>query len=222
MKITPELLDRYAKGKCTGEERQFLQTWLDSANWEESNLQERDLKQMKQEVWATVGPRGLGFAKIPNSIYRYAAGVVAISVVSALAFRLLVTSVPILMSFTNFSEETELKESINGMELLLKPESRISGMTSSANGRGELDFCGFVELDNFTGRDILVEVKSNCAIGITQAAEFNLRNGEKYLFFTSKYKREEIHVVNTRILHELPLRLWHEALDQLENNKSQS
>ncbi|MEM9361874.1 MAG: FecR domain-containing protein [Bacteroidota bacterium] len=50
MKISDELLRRYISGECTEEERQFVERWMNSEEGVDSELSEREVSQIEQNI----------------------------------------------------------------------------------------------------------------------------------------------------------------------------
>ncbi|MEM6736946.1 MAG: FecR domain-containing protein [Bacteroidota bacterium] len=59
MKITPELLKRYQSNQCNAEEIKEVEEWLHSTADELSNLSEKKLKNMEQDIWRNLAPSHL-------------------------------------------------------------------------------------------------------------------------------------------------------------------
>ncbi|MEM6526120.1 MAG: FecR domain-containing protein [Bacteroidota bacterium] len=93
MKITPELLERYELGKCTPEERKFVEEWLDDAGYTPDDVSKESSKAMSDAVWKNVSAE-MGVQKagqvIPlhRRITRYAAAVILLGALSFLVYYL--------------------------------------------------------------------------------------------------------------------------------------
>lgn len=54
MKITKELIEKYYLGKCSEEERLFVERWMKSSEDEESKYTTRAIRKLKRETWEEI------------------------------------------------------------------------------------------------------------------------------------------------------------------------
>ena len=57
MKLTEKLLEKYFLGKCTEEEKEFMEKWVNSLSEEDPELSLSDLQEMKKNSWNVIKER---------------------------------------------------------------------------------------------------------------------------------------------------------------------
>ena len=56
MKITPELLKKYARGECTEEERLLIEHWMPGTGDINRDFLDKELKESHKEMWLNIAP----------------------------------------------------------------------------------------------------------------------------------------------------------------------
>ncbi|MEM9830477.1 MAG: hypothetical protein AAF944_07550 [Bacteroidota bacterium] len=68
MNISKELILRYYSGKCSAEERQFVEKWLESSEDEPSKYSDELISQIKEETWGRILSEKLNRERIRSGV----------------------------------------------------------------------------------------------------------------------------------------------------------
>ena len=200
MKITPELLEKFANGSCSKEEKKFVEQWLNMGLDVESEKNARLFKPRHEKVWNRVKTNILQNQTKVISLKRNflqisAAACIAILVLSSIAYTIFVsTSVDEKYSAI---KDTEGSIVLSGMDLKVFKGSEVLADYNHETEFLSLSLEGEVELTNNAGCDIEMEVNYPSNGNLKKLEKVRLQNGYTYLICRfDKHKFDEILVLD--------------------------
>ena len=148
MKITPELLRKYASGNCTEEERLLVEKWLSDEEDLSTTFSRQKLKEERAMVWQSISaniPAKIEVIPLYKIVARYAAvACFAIAFFSAGYF---------LASNNSQAEKTVASAETEGQLFIYHNQGKT---TKIAGGRYDLRFKGSLQLYNGSADPMVV------------------------------------------------------------------
>ena len=221
MKITKDLLDRYARGECSPQEKKRVEMWLDSPESEFSisnQLFAQD--KIKNEVWESLiadhselDPKHLNH--IDRSVWpflKYAAAVaIFLGMATFFAKRLVPGQV---VHLENETLKTKTYGSLNEFEITLAPNANATVKSRWLGKPNQVDFCGDLLIK--PTQNINLSFQSNCDVADFKKGDKLCFKNRTYLTMTHNYLGGGILVVDTKKIRYLPLRLEAAAYKKLK------
>lgn len=204
MKITPELLQKYASSSCTEDEKKAIELWLLSTDEEAMPIAEIQLQLSEKKIWGRILPV-LFSEKVSRTIplyqkiTRYAvASCVAIGLVAVSAIQVCNTGfMSTEIAFIN-TENTSKYIQTAGMNFALMPDSKVDVITNLCKTESKIAFCGSIELTNKANTNVQYEILTSCRVSSDSIRKVSLKKNVHYYVFaiTDKQGNEKIHIYN--------------------------
>lgn len=183
MKISEELLTRYALGECTAEEKALVERWLNTSENLDTVPYRVEFGPVKKRIWTrleqwTVKPDRY---RIGRLLMRYSAaaclllGVLGISVLWGDRYFATETH------FENMGALAPKKVIGEGVAFKLMPESKVAWTTSSLVSQNKLSVCGNAILSSLDQGGIDIQITSSCSGKSPQSRAVRLNKDDLYV-----------------------------------------
>ncbi|MEM8937980.1 MAG: FecR domain-containing protein [Bacteroidota bacterium] len=177
MKITEELLQKYAAGKCTKEEEQLVKNWLESEGDNDGEDQSQLFGPYKEEIWEDLRKETVNAPRLfGNGVFRYAAAIVLLISVGTAAYLYVNSSV---------TKETQIIVSIDDYKTMEAPRGKRQtielpdGSTVKLNSGAQLKFP-----DSFNGPERVVYLEGHAHFDVARNPE------QPFTIYTDKSKTQ--------------------------------
>ena len=190
MKISKELLKKYALGKCTPAEKMMVEEWLVSDNHSDAMKHVHLFEPSREKVWGKIrnriAPNSSRTIKISGQISRVAAAA-CIAIVSFGAG---------YFYFEAYKSDRLTTEAnpLENVKYMATPNSKIVQLAETPNGKSSLHFDGELVIINQGSTDKEVELALASYDAPNATKKVIVRKGHKYAVFHFKHKRDELMV----------------------------
>lgn len=223
MKITKDLLDRYARGECSPQEQERVEAWLDSSE-SGFNISNESLEEdkIKNEVWESLAsdhpelnPENLRHIDRPAWPFLKYAAAAAIFLGMAIFFAKTFVFVPReVVHLENETPKTKTYGSLRGLEITLAPNSNAIIKSRWSGKPNQVDFCGDLLIK--PTQNVNLSFQSTCPTADFKKGDKMYLKNRTYLTMTHNYLGGGILVVDTTKIRYLPLRLEGAAYQKLK------
>jgi len=201
--IDPDLLDKYFSGKCSHDEESTVRKWL--------TRPVRNEQELLAETWNTINRKTINKQKpVRITIWlRYAA---------AACLLLAGWFVPDFLvkpgqhySIKNTSHSTYRNYKLAGLDFKLPPSGEARFERGAHKTTVAFMLCGNTEIKNTGESDIDIVLNTSCNMPESVSYPLVCKKGKSYLALQFHYKSEEMVLVDTDRIYDLPLRLQGKA-----------
>jgi len=203
MGISNDLLEKFARGTCTEDERMQVALWLQNSEIPELPVADQEKAFSKERIWNRLAHE----LKLTQTrkLKHWLAVAATLTMVSGL-FMLWQPSEKPLQQFA--AQEMELGTQnrvteIDGMRFTLASDSEAK-LRLTKGASGNVVFCGAMEVKNSSGKDVSYNFRSICKNSSYTQKEVVMKAGKTYVVLHNYYKRDEILVLNKDNLAGLP------------------
>lgn len=212
MEIDKGLLEKYALGNCSDEEKHLVEQWLMSTDEEETILTERALTSMTTSIWASL-KHNFPARRLPvqqnwfTGLPHIAAA--ACLLVGVIGVSLFVTtkSTGIEIAFSTNGLDREVKATSNEIDFYLKPNSSVKGTVSTLS-QGSLDFSGSFKIVSTAQNDMEIDFRIKSSKSVS-TKKVTIRGKQTYYVGILKqdHAPDEILVLTSQQLEDIPPRI---------------
>lgn len=206
-----DLLERYASGNCTAEEKLLVEQWLNSSGDEPTALSDGDLAEMDTHIWASLSQH-VGNKQIPskglffNPVFRFVAAASVFVMLAAMSGYFFIGNQPAVIDFTSGIHPDQFRSTTASMDFYLEPHSSVQGELKRR--RGNLDFSGSLKMVNSSAADLLINFRAHDT-EVSSGKRVRIQSQQTYYVgvLSQQYAPDEILVVNAQQLQDLPPRI---------------
>lgn len=207
MKITPELLEKFANGHCSEEEISHIQQWLSQEN-ETDTSDGHEL--IKKKVWSNLLRSNPGLREIGNNwgaakLMRYAA---AVTLLGGVGMAIALKFNPVDGEYITIkNKQTHLiSQTVSKYELTLGKHTYIHFKENAWRKKIDVGICGDMKLVNNSGDEVKLNLHDLCGSG-QDDIQLTLYNGKSYLAIQLDFNGNEMLVVDRDRVYDLPPRI---------------
>ncbi|WKN30301.1 hypothetical protein PZB74_15155 [Porifericola rhodea] len=218
MKLSRELLEKYAQGKCSPEEIALVHQWMELEEPEVPLPDDIPIQQIEKSVWNRLTDTRPELTKtspyktvLLSTAFKYVAAVLIV-LLSAVAIIDSAETQQYELMAENYNSSTEKLIRNRNFDLLLASNSKVH-VKKEFYRTAKVNFCGPLKVE--AQQDIELEISSSCLNVSHEAKKVSFRKGKSYLVFYFDFKDTEIMVVDTDRIFDLPPRLQASALNTL-------
>jgi hypothetical protein len=205
--VNKELLQKYYRGECTGEESAAIGRWMTETDGTMELTSEMKMMEIEARIWKNIepesnNPRFLNFRF--TNIFSYG---IAASLLFALGFAWFTFSEntspvePVVYQLNSNEQKTV---EVSGLNFTLASNSNAVVSTSFRGKQGDISFCGAVQITNNSGADIEYVFESACKKSAYTRKQITFQSGETYIAVHNFYKTDEVIVMKKESLVEFP------------------
>jgi len=219
MKITKELLERYAKAEYSAEEQAAVEQWLEQGAGNEEIIPSAD-PALKAKVWADLVKRNPGIV-YEKSLwlypYRYAATALLLLTLGGLSYLAVRSYEHNSILVSNIGSEKLKTANVDGYTITLNKESYINFQQNVWRTQADVGLCGGVKLVNQTENKVTLKIHTVCGRQHDEAT-VTLNKGKTYVALQLDFSNDELLVVDSDRIFDLPPRLQGKILSNTSFN----
>lgn len=198
MAINKDLLEKFASGNCTDEERQLVEEWMNNNHdIPELPLSETEKELAQKRIWNNIAEKVTACRK---DTMRY-------TLSAAAAIVLLLSGMTLLWHrederYMELGGKNKVAE-VEGMRFTLAGNSQAK-MKFTSGEAANIVFCGLMEVTNTSGKDRPYVFESSCEKSNYTKKSMLMKAGKTYIVLHNYYKKDEIIILNRDNLAGLP------------------
>ncbi len=203
MGISNNLLEKFARGTCTEDERMQVELWLQNSEIPELPMADEEKAFSKKQIWDSLANE---LKSTQTRKLRHWIAVAATLTVVSGVFMLWQSSEKPVQQFAALDMELGTQNrvtEIDGMRFTLATDSEAK-LRLTKGASGNVVFCGAMEVKNSSDKDVSYNFRSICKNSTYTQKEVVMKAGKTYVVLHNYYKRDEILVLNKDNLAGLP------------------
>lgn len=213
MKMDKRLLEKYALGNCSDQERELVEQWLMNSEEEETVLSETSLDRMTSGIWTslehnfsdrTLSVKRSWWVSWPRYV---AAACVLVGLITASVFTVR-KGAEMDIAFSSNGLDHDLKATSQVIDFYLKPNSSVKGKVSRLDNDGCLDFSGAMKIVSNAKNDLEINFRAKNS-GFVSRKKVTIQGQQTYYVGVLKQDNapDEILVLTSQQLEDIPPRI---------------